>query len=66
MSAILRIPIVLVLLAAVFSGDDPCCPAYPQPVRQAYLSRLEMERAVHPASTNVIQPVLIWSGPRNI
>ena len=38
MSAILRIPIVLLLLAAVFSGDDPYCPAYPQPVRQAYLS----------------------------
>ena len=35
-------------------------------MRQAHLARLEMERAVQAASTDVIQPVLIWSGPRNI
>ena len=62
----LRAPIILALLAAIVGGDDPYCPAYPKPVRKAHLARLEIERSAQALSTNFVEPVVIWSGPRNI
>ena len=66
LTAMIRIPIVLALLASLAAGDDPYCPAYPKPQRQTYSARLAVERTAQAMSTNLVRPVLTWSGPRNV
>ena len=59
----LRLPIILALLLTATSGDDPYCPVYPKPQSQVFQARLAMERTMA-AMTGIIEPTLIWSGPR--
>ena len=59
----LRTPIILALILTALGGDDPYCPAYPEPQRQVFQARLEVERSVR-AMTHFVGPTLIWSGPR--
>lgn len=59
----LRVPIILALLLTATGGDDPYCPIYPKPQRQVFQARLAMERTMQ-AMTGIVEPTLIWSGPR--
>ena len=60
----LRLPLVLALVLAAQSGDDPYCPAYPKPQRAILEARQALQRSVFPMTAQTVHPVVMWSAPR--
>ncbi len=60
----LRLPLVLALVLATQSGDDPYCPAYPKPQRTILEARQALQRSVFPMTAQTVHPVVMWSAPR--